>query len=139
MTSTYEQEKEEMRQRCEKQCRSIADELDALARGAVYRDESGESHNIEDENIDDVPDDWEQMSICNYFEDYYNLRYVVDGCGEYFAVKVMVACGGPNIWVDTESQSVDLFWWGDEASWPLSSDAVAEIDALFGEMWGCRC
>lgn len=128
-----------MRLRCERQCRGIAAELDKLARGAFYRDESGEGHDIEDEEIDDVPDDWEQMSIGDYFEDYYNLRYVVDESGEYFAVKVLIACGGPNIWVNTESQSVDLFWWGDEASWPLSSEAVAEIDALFSEMWSSRC
>lgn len=139
MTSTYEQEKEEMRKRCEKQCRRIAKELDALARGVVYRDETDESHDIEAENIDEIPDEWEQLSIDNYFEDYYNLRYVVDDDGAYFAVKVLIACGGPNIWVDTESQSVNLFWWGDEASWPLSSDTVAEIDALFGELWSDLC
>ena len=137
MNSTYEQEKEDMRRRCERQCKSIAETLELIADGCLYVDEDGEEHDVTD--LEDIPEDWEQVTMSDYFEDYYNLRYVVDESGEYFAVKVMVACGGPNIWVSTESQSVDLFWWGDEASWPLSSDAVAEIDALFGEMWSYRC
>jgi hypothetical protein len=49
----------------------------------------------------------------------------------------MVTFGGPTIWISTESESVELYWWGDRASWPLSHEAVAALDEWAEEMWGC--
>ena len=34
----------------------------------------------------------------------------------------MVACGGPNIYIDTMTGCVELYWWGDRASGYISSD-----------------
>lgn len=119
-------------------CKSIAERLDAIAGGYIYRDEDGEEHDVCAEDIDDIPDEWEQVYMSDYFEDCYNIRYVLDSNMEYFAVKVMVACGGPNIWVDTESGDVELYWWGDRARYPLSRQAVEAIDEFWSEVIACR-
>lgn len=119
-------------------CKSIAERLDLIAGGCIYRDEDGEEHDVSAEDMDDVPDEWEQVSLVDFFEDCYNIRYVFDSDMDYLAVRVMVACGGPNIWVDTESGGVELYWWGDRARYPLSRQAVEEIDAFWAEVVACR-
>lgn len=112
-------------------CKHIAEQLELIADGCLYAGEDSEEHDVTD--IDEVPEDWEQVTMSDYFADVYNVRYVLDGDLAYVAVRLMVACGGPNIWVDTESERVELYWWGDRASYPLMSSAVSEIDALASE------
>lgn len=114
-------------------CKSIADELDKIADGLIYRDEDGEEHDASD--LEDIPEDWEQVSVWDFLEDVYNARFVLDSNLDYLAVRLMVACGGPNIWVDTETQRVELYWWGDRASYPLSSSSVAAVDELAQEWY----
>lgn len=122
---------EETNEHNRKTCQYIADQLELIADGCLYVDEDGEEHDATD--VEDIPEDWEQVTMSDYFADVYNERYVLDGSLEYVAVKLMVACGGPNIWVDTESERVELYWWGDRASYPLMSSTVSEIDALASE------
>ena len=49
----------------------------------------------------------------------------------------MVACGGPNIYVDTGSGQVELYWWGDSAKWGIDRNAVVAIDEAFEELFNC--
>lgn len=89
---------------------------------------------------DDPADNWEQCDIWQYFEntDIYNTEYRVSGPhDDPSSVCIMVACGGPNIYIDTKSEAVELYWWGDRASYPLSSDAAAAVDEYFTELWHC--
>lgn len=130
MLADMTQEQTDARNRA--QCKSIADELEKIADGCIYRDEDGEEHDASD--LEDIPEDWEQVTLRDYFSEIYNERYIFDGNLEYIAVRLMVACGGPNIWVDTESGSVELYWWGDRASYPLTSSTVSEIDAFALEL-----
>ena len=131
MLADMTQEQTDARNRAH--CKSIADALGLIADGCLYRDEYGKEHDATD--LDEIPDDWEQVGIWDYFEDVYNARWVLDSELEYYAVKLLVACGGPNIWIDTETEKVELFWWGDRASYPLSSDAVCAIDEYAREWY----
>lgn len=123
-------------ERSRETCKHIADQLELIAEGCIFVDDDGEEHDASD--LDEVPEDWEQVTVYDYFDDVYDVRYVLDGNMEYVAVRLMVACGGPNIWVDTETGSVELYWWGDRASYPLTSSTVAEIDALASEWLDIR-
>ena len=49
----------------------------------------------------------------------------------------MVACGGPNIYVDTGSKAVELYWWTDRASYSLLSETAEAITAEFEELYNC--
>ena len=117
-------------------CKGIAETLDLIACGDLYRDDDGEEYDASD--LDEIPDDWEQVTISDYFSSTYEIRYLVSDDLEYVAVKLMVAGGGPAIWVDTETCSVRLYWWGDRASYPLTSAAVSEIDAFASELLEMR-
>lgn len=132
-------------------CRSIADELTEVAEGVLYKcPHCGEWYSIEDaaetedghicpncsEEIEDS--EAEQVTFFDYFEDVYDIEYKVDGNGDYRAVRLMVACGGPNIYIDTASASVDLYWWTDRASAYFDRSTADEIDAVFQELYEMR-
>ena len=77
----------------------------------------------------------EQMTLYDYFEDCLDIEYRCDGRREYRSVRVMVTCGGPNIYIDTATKQVELYWWTDRASYPLAYDAVDAVDAWACEYW----
>ena len=79
----------------------------------------------------------EAISIYDYFADALDTEYRIGGNKEYRSVCVMVACGGPNIYIDTATKNVELYWWTDRASYPLSLEAVNEIDNYFEDLFNC--
>lgn len=81
--------------------------------------------------------DVEQLSLYDYFDDVYNIEWRLDANREYKSVALMVACGGPNIWIDTGSRRVELYWWSDSAYYPLSYDVVEAIDEYASEIFNC--
>lgn len=68
-----------------------------------------------------------------YFEDTYNIDYIWRLGYGLMGVRVMVACGGPNIWVDTFGKTVHGYWGGDEAIAYLTNDCCEKIENVFGE------
>ena len=87
---------------------------------ADYLEEIKENNFFEDEN--------EEQS---YFDDTYNVDFIWRlGCG-LMGVRIMVTCGGPNIWVDTYNREVHGYWGCDEVTAPLSIDCCDLIDALY--------
>ena len=129
-------------------CESIASELDDIASGRLYicplcgdwteaeEDADGEIRCAHCGEIID-PDYCEQVTMYDYFNDCFDIEYTINSEGEYKGVRVMVACGGPNIYVDTVRRSVNLYWWTDTASAPLWSDTIEAIDQDFEELYTC--
>lgn len=131
----WEREDREQKEREKRIVSRIAEDLDAYAEGRAYSDETyGEEHIVTDLD-EDVPEDWEPRGMWDYFDETYNTRYVVDDDLDYVGVRVMVACGGPNVWVDTYNQTVDLYWGGDHVSCDLWSSTTDEIDEIFREQY----
>lgn len=81
--------------------------------------------------------DLEPVSLYDFFEDCYDIEYRCNSQKEYRSVCIMVACGGPNIYIDTASKRVELYWWSDRASYPIRWDAVDAVDAWAEEYWKC--
>lgn len=128
-------------------CKRIAKDVHDYAVGRCYRcpeceetislpDDVGDKYRCPDCGTVHEADDLEQLSIWDWSDNILDWRYIVEKDKSYRSVEIMVAFGGPNIWVSTESQSVELYWWGDRASYPLSSEAVEAIDEWAQEMWG---
>jgi len=84
-------------------------------------------------------DDLEPVTMFDYFENCLDVTYYSSGRGadDYQGVRVMVACGGPNIYIDTRRGCVELFWWNEYASADIWSDARDAIDEMFMELWSC--
>ena len=82
-------------------------------------------------------DEAEPVSLYDYFADCYDIEYRVGIDKGIRSVCAMVACGGPNIYVDTGSGDVELYWGGDRARYPLTSESVAAIDDYFADIYNC--
>lgn len=132
-------------------CKRIAEELDAYVHGNVRRcPDCGEEINRDWDSVGDQfkcpacgavddPDDWEYLSVWDYLNDVYNVEFRMNGrsCDDYRSVQIMVACGGPNIYLDTATKDVELYWWNERARWPMSYAAAEALDEWAVEYWGC--
>lgn len=130
-------------------CKAIAKDVNAYAAGDVHKcPECGALLNRDDwddmdvfrcpecGHVDDV-DAFDVQSIWDYLDDVLNVEFRVDSSKELRSVQIMVACGGPNIYLDTASRDVELYWWTESARWPLSTAAVEALDDWAEEYWGC--
>jgi predicted RNA-binding Zn-ribbon protein involved in translation (DUF1610 family) len=127
-------------------CKHIAREIEAYAAGNVCRcPDCGEEIKMPDDVGDkfkcphcgEIRDtgDYEQLSVWDWLADVLDVEYRVGSDKEYRSVKIMVACGGPNIYIDTAAAMVQLYWWTEYAEYPLSYDARDAIDEWAEEYW----
>lgn len=80
--------------------------------------------------------DGEQITAYDWLQDALDIEYRVGSDGVYRSARVLVAFGGPNIWIDTGTNTVDGAWWGDRAS--ATFDDALGIDEALRELWACR-
>ena len=69
----------------------------------------------------------------NYFDDVLGGTYYIGLDGSYEGVRLMVACGGPNVYIDTNTYHVEGYW--GRYSWLTSIDTetVNAIDDYWCE------
>lgn len=127
-------------------CKHIAQELDAYVNDEVKRcPECGEIHRRDWGQVGDLfkcpncgevtsVDDWEWLSIWDFLSDVFDVEYRCGSDRELRSVRVMVACGGPNIYLDSASKDVELYWWNERARYPMSYEAAEALD-----QWGEDC
>lgn len=134
----------ENRERCER----IAKELDNIAERNYYRcPHCGKVIEWDDDQYNDgdavytcpecgetfKENALEPYTLWDYFDDVYDIEYSIGGDMSYRSVRLMIACGGPNIYIDTGAKEVQLYWGTDRASYRLLSDTCEEIDSIFEE------
>jgi len=89
------------------------------------------THGFGDEvNLDDEP-----MSAFDYLSDALDIEYIVNGQRDYLGARVLVAFGGPNIWVNTRTKVVEGYWWGEYAK--ASFDDGIDLDDALKTLWSC--
>ena len=133
----------------QKMCKNIADALENVVAGRVCEcDECGSEMvlpvSVGDKYrcpscgaVHDV-DELDTFTLYDYFSDVLDVVYSVASPHDTpRGIRVMVTCGGPNIYVDSMSGYVELYWWTETARWPLSRDVVNALDEWAAEMWGC--
>jgi hypothetical protein len=49
-------------------------------------------------------------------EGVYDIEWITNQDHSYKAARLMVAGGGPNIWVNLQTNTVDGYWWGDHCT-----------------------
>ena len=80
------------------------------------------------------PDD--QISGYDYLQDCLDIQYIVTGASEYLGARVLVAFGGPNIWINTKDRQVEGYWWGDNFTLSYKNDEMGIHDCEI-ELIGC--
>lgn len=127
-------------------CHEIVETMEKYADGRFYRcPDCGEI--VEDNNIfcpccDMAVDlvesyDWERLSLYDFFVDALDIEYRVDSKRNFKTVKVLLAFGGPSIWLDTDTHTVELRWWSDAGRWEMPGSLCDEIDQIFEELYNC--
>lgn len=108
---------------------SIAEELKRVYEGEVIADEDdAQCYGIEE---------GEPLSFWDYFNDALDIEYTIGSDMSFRGVRIMVACGGPNIYVDTVRGEVFGAWWCETARAWIPSEVCNEIDAVFEELYAC--
>ena len=139
-------------------CKAIAEELEKVASGDYFMYDCG-LYPIDTEDFSEVNgckyDDENELYIMPNNEELfagdvypvswfdwlgdneYDIEYTIGGDKEYRSVRVMIACGGPNIYINTKSGDVELYWWSESACYPMSSDVVDYINSVYEELFAC--
>jgi hypothetical protein len=117
----------EAKNRLQEMCNNIAQDI---TDGMTYQEAE-----LDHEANDCEPGD--PISAYDWLQDALDIQYIVTGSGEYLGARVLVAFGGPNIWVNTQEQTVKGYWWSDRATAGYMIDSLGLDDAL-AELWECR-
>lgn len=118
-------------------CKYISETLDAYADSRVIRGSDGEVVILDE--YQDEPDNSETLTMFDWLEGALDWEYFIGADGDYRGAKVLVAFGGPNIYVNTRTKSVDLYWWNKTASWGISEFAAEELDNCLKELFEMHC
>lgn len=107
-------------------CERIRDEIKALYE-AEYTDEERE----------EMEERGEACGLYDYFEDVLDYEYTISSRRDFLGVKVWVALGGPNIYIDSRYGEVVGHWGTDEARVYLPSEICDEINSIFDDIYNC--
>tara|TARA_B100000768_G_C11015598_1_gene263910 strand:- start:238 stop:567 length:330 start_codon:yes stop_codon:yes gene_type:complete len=76
-----------------------------------------------------------EFTAYDYLEDVLDVKWILNSDKTLRGAELLVAFGGPNIWVNTDTGVVKGAWWGDSATATFEDNVELE-DAL--EAWyGC--
>lgn len=75
-------------------------------------------------------EDGEDYTVYDYLQDVYDIRFVINANRDYLGARVLVAGGGPNIWINTVRNHIEGYWGTDEVSIYYQQDNLGLDDAL---------
>jgi hypothetical protein len=76
------------------------------------------------------------MDGLEYLSDALDIEYIVNGDREVLGARILVAFGGPNIWINTRTRQVEGYWWGDSCIMSYDNDEIGLDDAI-QTLWSC--
>ena len=130
----YKGTEEDTRTDLERQCDYIKEELEAVYNGELVADEDGCVDGVDYGLCEgDSVTMWDFFSHCD--GDVLDIEYFVGSDGEYRGVRLMVACGGPNIYINTRMGEVEGYWWTDTATAWVPSEICNAIDDVWSEYY----
>ena len=118
-------------------CKQIAETLAKYVDGVMAKcPNCGEVF----ENAETCPyceEELEEQGIIDYFEDALDIEYRIGSDKGYRSCKILVAFGGPSIYIDTQSGKVELYWWNEEGEAWIDDKVVNAIDEFMEELYNC--
>jgi hypothetical protein len=87
-------------------------------------------------NGKETDDDGEQVSFFDYvINEVLDISYIINADKSYKACELMITCGGPNVYINTRSHEIELFWGCDHETIWLPSEICEEIDAVCEDLY----
>ena len=71
-----------------------------------------------------------------FMEGVYDIEWITFNDNSYKAARLLVAGGGPNIWVNLQTGTVDGYWWGDTCKVSFADNLG--LDEYMEELHSCR-
>ena len=72
----------------------------------------------------------------DYLEDVLDIQYIVTSEKQYIGARVLVAFGGPNIWINTQTKTIEGYWWDESAFASYYNDEIG-LDEALEDLWAC--
>ena len=107
---------------CEEQLRGMCKEIaDDISNPKISKDDGGEAIELQ--------------TAHEWMEDVYDIEWITFRDHSYKAARLLVAGGGPNIWVNLQTQEVEGYWGGDKVLEPFIDNLG--LDDYCEELYGC--
>ncbi len=88
------------------------------------------------EEISNDSHDGEIDGASRFMEDVYDIEWITHSDHTYKAARLLVAGGGPNIWVNLLTNSVDGYWGTDKVQWGFVDEIG--LDDYLEELHACK-
>ena len=75
-----------------------------------------------------------EETASDWMEGVYDIRYIVDREKRYLGAELMVAGGGPTVWVNLYTNEVEGYWGFDKVTYPFTDNLG--LDDYCEEMYG---
>jgi hypothetical protein len=92
--------------------------------------------NLENGLPDELGQDDQPFSAFDYLQDVLDIEYIINSKKEYLGARILVAFGGPNIWINTRTKQVEGYWWGDSCVMSYDNDEM-DLDGALSELYNC--
>ena len=106
-------QKDDSKQQLRRMCKEIAEEITKGTR--------------------EIPEG--ESPASEYMENVYDIEWITHQDKSYKAARLLVAGGGPNIWVNLQTNTVDGYWGCDKVSWGFVDNIG--LDDYCEELYGC--
>ena len=91
--------------------------------------------NIAEEITEGKTREGKNVYMQDFMKGVYDIRYLVDSSKRYLGAEILVAGGGPTIWVDLFDKEVKGYWGGDRVIEPFIDNIG--LDDYCEELYGC--
>ena len=120
-----------------REAEEIAVLLDNIAKGVVWKEKDDEDRSswrvMEDE--EESEQDLDQVFLYDYLDENFGVWCTVDDAGEVTGVRILTTCNGPDTYIDSNSEAVEIEW-GGHFEFPLSEKAIDALNAWGQEYFG---
>ena len=84
---------------------------------------------------DNITDGGQIGGVHDFMEGVYDIEWITHQDKSYKAARLLVAGGGPNIWVNLQTGTVDGYWASDRCSHGFIDNM--NLDEYLEELYGC--
>ena len=121
--SAIKKKSETCHEQLRRMCKRIADDI---TEKAITRYNGYETEHDEDD---------EGTLATRFMEGVYDIRYIVDREKRYYSAELLVAGGGPTIWVNLNTKEDEGYWGGDRVTEPFIENIG--LDDYLEELYAC--
>jgi hypothetical protein len=106
---------------------------DSMWQGITDDLENGTPFGIREED-DGYGDAGEELTAYDYLQDVLDIKYTVNSAREYLGARICIGYGGPNVWIDTNTNALEVYW-GQTVTRYLRSEFINALDEALEELW----